>query len=111
MVARSAYAQLNYSRPLLAVTTVAMILTYLAAPVLAIFASYPANAVAAAAWALMTFVFLPILHFYRVSPLWAAALPLIAAVYLAFTLDSAYQHWRGKGGIWKGRSQTLAVKR
>ena len=65
MVARSAYAQLNYSRPLLAVTTVAMTLTYLAAPVLAIFASYPANAVAAAAWALMTFVFLPILHFYR----------------------------------------------
>jgi hopene-associated glycosyltransferase HpnB len=111
MVARSAYAQLNYSWPLLAVTTVAMILTYLAAPVLAIFASYPANAVATAAWALMTFVFLPILHFYRVSPLWAAALPLIAAVYLAFTLDSAYQHWRGKSGIWKGRSQTLAVKR
>jgi hypothetical protein len=37
-------------------------------------------------------------------------LPLIAAAYLAFTLDSAYQHWRGKGGLWKGRSQALQAR-
>jgi hopene-associated glycosyltransferase HpnB len=111
MVARSAYSQLRYSPLLLAVTTLGMALTYLAAPVLAIFAGYPANAVAAAAWALMTLAFLPILRFYRVSLLWAAALPLIASAYLAFTLDSAWQHWQGKGGLWKGRSQALAAKR
>ena len=111
MVARSAYAELDCSPVLLIATVAGMVLTYLAAPILAIFAPFPANAVAALAWALMTLTFLPILRFYRVSPLWAAALPLIAAAYLAFTLDSAYQHWRGRGGAWKGRSQALAAKR
>lgn len=111
MIARSAYVQLRLSPLLLAATTVGMALTYLAAPVLAIFADYPANAAAIAAWALMTLAFLPILRFYRVSLLWAVALPLIATAYLAFTLDSAYQYWQGKGGLWKGRSQALAAKR
>jgi len=32
-------------------------------------------------------------------------LPAIAAIYMAFTLDSAYQHARGCGGMWKGRAQ------
>ena len=34
-----------------------------------------------------------------------ATLPAIAAIYMAFTLDSAYQHARGRGGMWKGRAQ------
>ena len=50
-------------------------------------------------------LFQPILRFYRVSPLWGVALPAIAATYMAFTLDSAYQHARGRGGMWKGRAQ------
>lgn len=111
MVARSAYAELNYSPVLLLGTALGMVLTYLAAPFLAIFAPVPANAVAALAWALMMLTFLPILRFYRVSELWAVAFPLIAAAYLGFTLDSAFQHWRGRGGTWKGRSQALAAKR
>jgi len=111
MVARSAYAELNYSPVLLLGTALGMVLTYLAAPFLAIFTPFPANAVAAMAWALMMLTFLPILRFYRVTELWAVAFPLIAAVYLGFTLDSAYQHWRGRGGAWKGRSQALAAKR
>jgi len=53
----------------------------------------------------MALAFQPMLRFYRVSPLWGLALPAIAALYLAFTLDSAYQHWRGRGGLWKGRVQ------
>ena len=48
-----------------------------------------------------------ILRFYRVSPLLAFALPLIALTYAGFTLDSAIQHWRGRGGMWKGRAQAL----
>jgi hopene-associated glycosyltransferase HpnB len=111
MVSRSAYAQLGYSPLLLAGTVIGMVLTYLTAPLLAMSGSFPANIVAAAAWALMALAFLPILHFYRLSPLWAAALPLIAVAYVAFTLNSAYQHWRGVGGMWKGRSQALALKR
>jgi hopene-associated glycosyltransferase HpnB len=111
MIARSAYAQLRYSPSLLALTIVGMALTFLTPPVLAIFASYPANAVAAVAWALMALAFLPILGFFAVSLFWAAALPLIALAYLAFTLDSAWQYWQGKGGSWKGRSQAFLAKR
>jgi hypothetical protein len=57
----------------------------------------------------MASAFRPILRFYGMSGvrswLWAAALPAIAAMYMAFTLDSAYQHARGRGGMWKGRAQ------
>jgi len=45
------------------------------------------------------------LRFYGLSRLWGLALPAIAATYMAFTLDSAYQHARGRGGMWKGRAQ------
>jgi hopene-associated glycosyltransferase HpnB len=110
MVARSAYAQLRYS-PLLLIGTVAgMCLIYLAPPVLALFASYPANALAVGTYLLMVSVFEPTLRLYRRSPLWGFALPLIAAVYLGFTLDSAYQHSAGRGGLWKGRVQAEAGK-
>lgn len=111
MIARSAYAQLGYSLLLLAATISGMALTFLAPPVLAIFGGYPAKVVAAGAWALMTLAYLPILRFYRRSLLWAAALPLIALAYLTFTLDSAWLHWRGRGGQWKGRSQASLAKR
>ncbi len=107
MVSRSAYAQLRYSPLLLAGTLMGMALTYLAPPGLAIFASYPSSAFGVAAWLLMAIAFQPTLRFYRCSPLWGLALPLIAAIYLVFTFDSAYQHWRGRGGMWKGRPQAL----
>jgi len=111
MVARSAYAQLRYAPLLLAAVAAGMGLTYLAAPAVALFAGGIASLIAAAAWGLMSLAFLPILRFYGVSPLWALAVPLIAVTYLAFTLDSAYQHWRGQGGLWKGRSQALPAER
>jgi hypothetical protein len=105
MVARSAYAQMNYSPLTLAGCILGMALTYLAAPVLAIAGGGVAQALAAAAFALMVISYQPILRFYRRSPLWGLALPLIALAYMAFTLDSAYQHVRGRGGLWKGRVQ------
>jgi hypothetical protein len=82
-----------------------MALTYLAAPVLAFTASGLAQALGAAAFALMIVSYQPILRFYGRSPLWGPALPLIGLAYMAFTLDSAYQHVRGRGGLWKGRVQ------
>jgi hopene-associated glycosyltransferase HpnB len=111
MVSRSAYAQLGYSPLLLAGTLIGMAVTYLAAPLLAVFAGYPASAFGVAAWLLMAIAFQPTLRFYRASPFWGLALPLIAAAYLVFTIDSAYQHWRGRGGMWKGRPQALPEKR
>jgi hopene-associated glycosyltransferase HpnB len=105
MVARSAYAQLNYSPLLLAGTVIAMVLTYLLPPFFAVFGAGLVQTIGWITWGLMTFAFFPIIRFYRLSPLWAVALPLIASVYLIFTVDSALQHWRGKGGLWKGRVQ------
>jgi hopene-associated glycosyltransferase HpnB len=105
MVSRSAYHQLRYSPALLIGTVAGLGLTFLAPPLLALFGSGVVRALGLAAWALMALAFQPTLRFYRVSPLWGAALPAIAAFYLAFTLDSAYQHLRGRGGLWKGRIQ------
>jgi hopene-associated glycosyltransferase HpnB len=110
MVARSAFAQLRYSPPLLSAVIAGMALTFLLSLALAVFAGPPASIIASASWGLMSLAYLPILRFYGLSPLWTLALPLVAAAYLAFTLDSAYQHWRGKGGLWKGRSQALQAR-
>jgi hopene-associated glycosyltransferase HpnB len=107
MVARSAYAQLSYSPLILAGTVFGMLLIYAAAPFLAVFAPGTARLAGVAAWALMALAFVPMLRFYRLSPLWGLALPLIGALYGAFTLDSAIQHWRGRGGMWKGRAQAM----
>ena len=105
MVARSAYAELRYS-PLRLVGAIAgMVLTYLAPPFFAIFADGAAQALGIAAWALMALAYWPILRFYGRSPAWGLALPLIGATYTGFTVDSAIQHWRGRGGAWKGRFQ------
>lgn len=108
MVARSAYAELGYSPLRLVGCLLGLMLVYLAPPLLAFSATSDLAAVLGAmAWACMTITMLPILRFYGVSQLWAPALPLIALVYAGFTLDSAVQHWRGRGGMWKGRAQAL----
>ncbi|MGP0090297.1 MAG: glycosyltransferase [Xanthobacteraceae bacterium] len=105
MVARSAYAQLRYSPLLLAGTTLGMALTYFAPPLLALFGSGIARTLGIAAWGMMAVAFQPTLRFYRLSPLWGVGLPVIAFLYMLYTLDSAYQYMRGRGGSWKGRAQ------
>ncbi|MGA8952392.1 MAG: glycosyltransferase, partial [Xanthobacteraceae bacterium] len=105
MVSRSAYAQLNYSPLLLAGTVVGLALTYLAPVALALFARGVPQFVGIFTWLLMAFAFRRTLRFYGLSLLWTPLLPAIAAMYMAFTVDSAYQHARGRGGMWKGRAQ------
>lgn len=105
MVARSAFAQLNYSPIRLAGTLLGLLLVYIAPVLGALFAMYYVQLAAYLAWAIMAVMFQPMLRFYRLSPLWGLLLPLIGAFYAAFTLDSALQHWSGKGGMWKGRAQ------
>jgi hopene-associated glycosyltransferase HpnB len=105
MVSRTAYAQLHYSPLLLAGTVVGLAITYLAPVALALFAAGAAQFIGIFTWLLMAFAFKPTLRFYSMSMLWGLALPVIAAIYMAFTIDSAYQHARGRGGMWKGRAQ------
>lgn len=111
MVNRAAYAQLGYSPLLLAGTMAAMTVAFLAPPLLAIGGTGIAQGLAAATWVLMALALQPTLRFYGVSPWWGVVLPAIAGIYLAFTLDSAWQHWRGRGGMWKGRTHIPASER
>jgi hopene-associated glycosyltransferase HpnB len=108
MVARSAYAQLRYSPLLLIGTILGMALTYLVPPFMALFGGGWAQVLGIATWLLMAAAFQPTLKYYRVSPLWGLALPVITFLYMLYTLDSAYQHAAGRGGSWKGRVQAKA---
>ena len=57
---------------------------------------------------LMVLAFLPTLRYYRLSGLWALTLPVISTAYMVFTINSAVQFYRGRGGMWKGRAQAQA---
>jgi hopene-associated glycosyltransferase HpnB len=103
MISRSAYAQLQYSPWLLLGTTLAIAVTCLMPPLLVVAGSGATRWLAAAAWAQMAWALQPTLRYYGFSRWWGVAMPAIAGAYLAFTLDSAFQHWRGRGGMWKGR--------
>jgi len=82
-------------------------LVYLAPPLLALLGSGPARWAGAAAWLVMALTFQPMLRFYHRSPLWGLALPVIGAAYTLFTIQSAVDFWRGRGGLWKGRVQAM----
>jgi hopene-associated glycosyltransferase HpnB len=103
MIARSAYAQLNFSILMLVGCIAGLALTFLVGPLLAIFAHGLPRWIGLAMWVAMALSFVPTLHFYKLSSLWAIALPGIAALYALYTLDSAWRHWRKRGGQWKGR--------
>ncbi|MFE1905668.1 glycosyltransferase [Streptomyces gardneri] len=108
MVSRSAYAQLRYSPLVLAGTVAGLVVIYLVPPVSLVAGAATGNAAAAwaggAAWAIMTGTYVPMLRYYR-QPLWPAPLlPFTALLYLLMTVDSAVQHYRGRGAAWKGRT-------
>ena len=105
MISRSAYAQLDYAPLLLAGTLAGLALLYIVPPALALFGHGGAQLAGALAWLAMAICFQPMLRFYRRSPLWGVALPAIGVVYGAATALSAWQHGRGRGGMWKGRAQ------
>jgi hopene-associated glycosyltransferase HpnB len=108
MVSRSAYAQLRRSPALLAGTVIALAVMFWAPPAAVIAGAVagdgPALALGAAAWLVMAALFVPMLRYYRLTPALALALPVIGLLYLGMTVDSAVQHYRGRGAAWKGRT-------
>jgi hopene-associated glycosyltransferase HpnB len=119
MVARSAYIQLNYSPWLLGATILGLLFVYAVPPAGAItgLAAGAATAPAAlaagaglAGWAVMSLTYLPMLRLYRLSPLRAPGLPLIALLYAAMTVDSARRHYAGRGAEWKGRTDRARLR-
>jgi hopene-associated glycosyltransferase HpnB len=103
MISRTAFTQLHYSFVQLVGTVVGLVITYLAPPLLAIGGSGLAAGLGAAAWITMSIMYLPILSYYGMPLFWMFSLPLVATFYLGATIHSAVSHWRGRGGLWKGR--------
>ena len=103
MVARSAFPQLRHSTLLLLTVTAVFLAAYWL-PLLAL-AAGTSNTVALSLLGLATMLgsYLPTLRFYRLSPAWGLALPLIGTLYLAMTWSSAYRWWIGRGSSWKER--------
>jgi hopene-associated glycosyltransferase HpnB len=111
MISRCAFAQLNFSTGILIALMVGMAVTYLVPPLLVLlWGSRVGMALGGVAWLAMAASFLPILRMYRCPPLVALLLPAIAAFYMAATLGSAVQFWRGRGGSWKGRFQAAPAR-
>ncbi|TAF55352.1 MAG: glycosyl transferase family 2, partial [Oscillatoriales cyanobacterium] len=108
MVARTAYTQLHYSPLLLGGTILGMILVYLVPPCSAIggvLLGIPSLALLGGlTWGGMVIAYRPTLRAYEQPTIMGALLPAIASIYLLATIDSAWRHWRGRGGSWKGRT-------
>ena len=109
MISRSAYTQLGHSPLVLAGTVAGLAVTYLAPPLLTLAAPRGgASGMGAMAWLLMTAAYWPSVRYANRHWFWAPLLPLIALFYMGATLHSAVAHWRGRGGMWKGRAQSVA---
>jgi hopene-associated glycosyltransferase HpnB len=108
MVSRSAYAQLRHNPLLLLGTVAGLALVYLVPPAALVAGAAGAGTATAVlgalAWAVMAGTYLPMLRYYGQPPWLAPLLPFTALLYLLMTVDSAVQHYRGRGAAWKGRT-------
>jgi len=108
MVSRSAYAQLRHSVLLLAGTVLGLALVFAVPPVTTVVGAVSGDAallaLGAAGWLLMAALYVPMLRYYGQPSAAALLLPFTASLYLAMTVDSAVQHYRGRGAAWKGRT-------
>jgi hopene-associated glycosyltransferase HpnB len=105
MISRTAFFQLRHSVILLIASVIALSLTYLVPPALIFSGNALAALLGLVAWLMMALAYWPMVRFYRLSPLWSFALPLIALFYMTATVHSACSYWLGRGGVWKGRIQ------
>jgi len=104
MISRTAFTQLRHSTALLILTLAALTIIWLVPPWEALFGTGWRLGCGLAAFALAALSYMPTLTRYRRNKLWALALPLIAVFYMAATVASAIDYWRGKGASWKNRA-------
>ena len=104
MISRTAFTQLRRSAILLMFTLLGLSLVWFVPAGAALFVRGWPQAFGLAAFGLSAVSYLPTLARYGRGPLWALALPLIALFYMAATLSSALNYWRGRGARWKSRA-------
>lgn len=107
MVARTAFTQLNYSTLLLIGTILGMFITYLISPIAFLYSLYSLNIplliISLITLLLMALSYYPTVKLYQLPIFYSFCLSAIAFLYTLMTIDSAFRHWQGKGGQWKGR--------
>jgi hopene-associated glycosyltransferase HpnB len=103
MITRTAFTQLRYSGLVLAGTIIGLALVWLVAPYEILFGHGWGFIAGLIAYALAVISYLPTLARYRQPKILALTLPLIALFYMAATLGSAWNYWRGTGAKWKSR--------
>jgi hypothetical protein len=64
--------------------------------------------VTALALAAMAAAYLPTVRFYGLASAWALTLPLAGLFFLAMTITSALNYWRGIRAQWKRRSYAVS---
>jgi hopene-associated glycosyltransferase HpnB len=104
MISRTAFTQLRHSAALLILTVLGLSLVWLVPVAAALLGRGAERACGLAALGLAVGSYLPTLKRYGLSFGWALALPAIAVFYLAATVGSAVDQWRGAGSRWKSRS-------
>jgi len=107
MVARTAYLQLRHNPLVLLAAVVGMSVLYVVPPLAMVVGLVSGSLVwmglGFAAWTVMAWTYLPTLELYRLSPIWALALPLAGLMFTLMTIDSARRHYMRTDGQWKGR--------
>jgi hopene-associated glycosyltransferase HpnB len=104
MISRTAFTQLRYSALLLALTLAALTEIWLL-PLWEILTGRGWHfGIGLATYCLAGITFIPTLGRYSRPWVWLFALPLIALFYMAATLNSALDYWRGRGARWKSRA-------
>jgi hopene-associated glycosyltransferase HpnB len=104
MIARTAFTQLRYSAGLLALTLLGLTVVWLVPAAAILFMRGWPLACGLVAFGLSMISYMPTLARYGRNRLWALALPLIALFYMAATVGSAVNYWRGQGARWKSRA-------
>lgn len=104
MISRTAFTQLRYSAWLLLLTVAALTLIWVVPPWVVACGSGWRFGCGLAACTLAAVSYVPTLMRYRRTTLWALTLPVIALFYMAATLASALNYWRGRGANWKNRA-------
>ena len=105
MITRTAFTQLNYSALILAGTIIGLALVWLVAPYEILFGGLGWRFfLSLATFGLAMLSYLPTLHRYKQPYYFALALPGIALFYMAATIASAVNYWRGTGAQWKSRA-------
>jgi len=115
MVSRTAFVQLGLRWSLVAVVVVGLFGFVCSPPILVALgavagvrgggpAAWSTLALGLLAWALQFRLLLPWVRHHGTPSPWSAGLPFSGILYAGMTVGSAWDHLRGRGARWKGRS-------